>query len=63
MIKRFNRRDRAERMTCSILSPYVLDDGLRSSLFRLGMRRIGKAAFPFSELWLGRRGLPQGHGH
>jgi len=50
MSKLFSRRDLAEQMAGRILSPGVLDEGLRSGLFLSGMRRIGKTTFLLNDL-------------
>ena len=50
MSKLFSRRALAEQMASRILSPGVLDEGLRSGLFLSGMRRIGKTTFLLNDL-------------
>ena len=50
MSKLFSRRDLAGQMVGRILSPGVLDEGLRSGLFLSGMRRIGKTTFLLNDL-------------
>lgn len=50
MSKLFSRREMAEQMAGRILSPGVLDEGLRSGLFLSGMRRIGKTTFLLNDL-------------
>jgi hypothetical protein len=50
MGKLFSRRALAEQMVSRILSPGVLDEGLRSGLFLSGMRRIGKTTFLLNDL-------------
>ncbi|MBT9599037.1 MAG: ATP-binding protein [Vitreoscilla sp.] len=50
MSKLFSRRDMAAQMASRILSPGVLDEGLRSGLFLSGMRRIGKTTFLLNDL-------------
>jgi len=46
----FHRTELAERMAQQLLSPGVLDEGLRSGLFISGVRRTGKTTFLLADL-------------
>jgi hypothetical protein len=50
MPKIFSRRALAEQMATQLLSPSVLDEGLRSGLFLSGPRRTGKTTFLVNDL-------------
>jgi predicted AAA+ superfamily ATPase len=50
MARIYRRTELATRMAGQLLSPGVLDEGLRSGLFLAGLRRTGKTTFLLTDL-------------